>query len=111
MPALDITPFLGFRWWLDVFKAFPLNIFHTLALGTRQVLMWRKIGVESRAIIKGMHSSNEPMIFQSKKRSVHRVQGYGRNTSLNPFVNHVSRWVLVRGGQLTKDLETLMGEL
>jgi hypothetical protein len=64
MFAFDITPFLGFEWWIDVFEAFPVKIFHTFTLRTSQVLVRGQVCIKSGLVIEGRYSGNETAILK-----------------------------------------------
>jgi hypothetical protein len=58
MLALDITPFLGFWWWIDIIETFPVKVFHTLALRTGQVLVRRQVSIKPGLVIEGRYSGH-----------------------------------------------------
>ena len=110
MLASYITPFLGFRWWLDIIETFPVKIFHTFTLRTSHVLVRGQVCIKSGLVIEGRYPGNETAILKGQERPVNRVQGNRGNSSLDPLVDGICRRVVVRRGQLSKNLKALMGE-
>ena len=110
MLGFDITPFLGFRWRLYIIKAFPMQILHTFTHGASQVLVRGQVRIKSGLVIEGRDSGYESAIFKGQERPVNRIQGNGRNSSLDPLVDSICRRMVIRRGQLSKDLKALMGE-